>query len=97
MKNCKSCRFFAAPRGKSERFGSCVKIIHGNGDGNWRGSDGMPTDEELSAAKWVDPEKELAYVVDGSGYAARLKVKPDFGCVLHEPRRTPQSSVPEKE
>lgn len=31
---------------------------------------------------------ELAAVTDGSGYAAKLNVLPDFGCVLHEPKGT---------
>lgn len=30
--------------------------------------------------------QEPAVVTDGSGYAARLRVLPSFGCVLHEER-----------
>lgn len=32
------------------------------------------------------PKADLAHVEDGSGYRAGLYTKPEFGCVLHEPR-----------
>lgn len=34
-------------------------------------------------------EHDLAAVLDGSGYAARLVVLPTFGCVLHESKDNP--------
>ncbi len=69
--SCRTCRFMAAPRSKGEH-GTCVRIIHGNGD--------CETWDDRTA----DPDKELAYVTDGSGYSARLLVLPSFGCALHE-------------
>ena len=33
-----------------------------------------------------DVALEPAVVTHGSGYAARLKVLPTFGCILHEPK-----------
>ena len=48
---------------------TCVRIIHGN-DYNPQTDAALPD--------------QVAVVVDGSGYAARLAVKPDFGCVLWE-------------
>lgn len=47
---------------------TCTRIIHGNED--------MAAEERSRG--------ELAVVVDGSGYAARLLVSGDFGCVLWE-------------
>ena len=32
---------------------------------------------------------DAAVVTDGSGYAARLRVLPTFGCTLHEPKEMP--------
>jgi hypothetical protein len=74
--NCKTCRFMAAPRDgyesfaveETEQHGTCTRIIHGN-----------PAAVERD---WVLTAP--AVVTDGSGYAARLKVLPSFGCVLHE-------------
>jgi hypothetical protein len=51
---------------------TCVRIVHGN-------KRGMDTPEHPAAG-------QLAAVLDGSGYAARLVVLPAFGCVLHEPK-----------
>ena len=68
-RRCATCRFMAAPRWDNE-WHSCVRILHGNGS-------------EHGSLDY-NPQKELAIVVDGSGYAARLKVQPTFGCVLHE-------------
>jgi hypothetical protein len=50
---------------------ACARIIHGNGDAKYK----LPF-AQLNA--------EPALVTDGSGYSARLKVLPTFGCVLHE-------------
>lgn len=72
MNTCATCRFMAAERDYRAEHHSCVRIIHGNGYG------------EREDGRHVDPAKEPAYVVDGSGYAARLCVLPTFGCVLHE-------------
>lgn len=69
MRTCATCKFMAAERGHTlPHHHSCTRIIHGNGDGY--------SYRRLS--------KELACVVDGSGYAARLIVLPTFGCILHE-------------
>ena len=82
---CGTCRFMAAERDAQIRTGtdmgiegdssdthhSCVRIVHGNG----RPRPDAPRDA-----------MELAAVLDGSGYAARLVVLPSFGCVLHEER-----------
>lgn len=80
MNTCQSCRFMAAPRSASQIYiddagdfiesehATCTRIIHGNGDNDLM----------------RQSIRELAIVTDGSGYAARLRVLPEFGCVLHE-------------
>jgi hypothetical protein len=90
MKTCETCRYMAEPRDKAWRehepsanHRTCVRIIHGNGSPPnypWlgRGDDSPEYDG--------DARKELAAVLDGSGYAARLVVLPSFGCVLHKER-----------
>jgi len=50
---------------------ACARIIHGNPGG-------------IDFAK---VNAEPAVVTDGSGYAARLRVLPTFGCLLHEFKR----------
>jgi hypothetical protein len=89
MSTCSTCRFFGAQMGveiwdddydAGYGFGpgdthetdhhACARIIHGNGIG--------------SNYKTVNAEP--AIVTDGSGYAARLRVLPTFGCALHEER-----------
>lgn len=84
MKTCATCRFFGSPaplswiiyekhsltgeEGESAHR-LCARIEHGNG------GSGQQTKKLAS-----DP----AVVTDGSGYAARLRVLPTFGCTLHE-------------
>jgi len=90
MKTCETCRFFGSPapltwfvyaeRGHEDEEGEsahrlCARIEHGNG------GSGLET-KKLAT--------DLAVVTDGSGYAARLRVLPTFGCMLHEP--TPNRS-----
>ncbi len=69
-KTCATCRFMAAER---DRMSDEITVAHRSCvriiHGNFDS----------------DAEKEIATVVDGSGYAARLCVLPTFGCVLHEP------------
>lgn len=85
---CATCRFFGARMGvevwdddydAGNGFGpgdtretehhACARIIHGNGGG----------------VDFAKVNAEPAIVTDGSGYAARLRVLPTFGCALHEP------------
>ena len=83
LNTCATCRFFgsAAPLDwyddAEEEHASehhyCARVQHGNG--------GSAYQRETLA-------KDAAVVTDGSGYAARLRVLPTFGCVLHEPRTT---------
>lgn len=97
-KRCATCRFFGSPAplswtiwdenpqnahfdenyqdGESEHR-LCARVQHGNG-GSGREQKALATD--------------LAVVTDGSGYAARLRVLPTFGCVLHE-EATPKRST----
>lgn len=86
MKQCSSCRFFGAPGGgvsiwddsadegrgdtRETDHHACARIIHGN---KGRGA-------------FAEVNAEPAIVTDGSGYAARLRVLPTFGCALHEER-----------
>ncbi len=49
----------------------CARVQHGNGG---------------TSQQRKELAHELAVVTDGSGYAARLRVLPTFGCVLHEPK-----------
>jgi hypothetical protein len=78
---CSTCRFFGGPASIDAGCGegddyyeresghhACVRIIHGNASG---GVD-------------VSLLNEKAVVTDGSGYAAKLRVLPTFGCALHE-------------
>ena len=81
-KLCGTCKFFGTQDGLSNDYSdgdnedldaktehhNCARIIHGN------------TDQLPFEKKQVEP----AVVVDGSGYSARLKVLPTFGCTLHE-------------
>lgn len=80
--HCATCRFFGAPGGFEdsdyndadewvERVTGhhyCARVIHGNS--------GDYAFDRIAA--------EPAVLTDGSGYAARLRVLPTFGCVLHE-------------
>jgi hypothetical protein len=84
MKTCETCCFFGSPMGlmawddesseDSSETGhhACARIIHGNGYG----------------LKYNQLKNEPAVVTDGSGYAARLRVLPSFGCTLHESKLT---------
>lgn len=81
---CATCRFLGSPaplgifvetlqgdddmRESEHRY--CARIIHGNA-----ASYGPEAEQAL---------RDLAVVTDGSGYAARLRVLPEFGCALHE-------------
>ena len=58
---------------------ACARIIHGNGS--------------QSRGDFAKVNAEPAVVTDGSGYAARLRVLPTFGCALHEPRATDRIST----
>lgn len=85
MNTCATCKFFGSPapltwfiydgdeEGESDHR-LCARIEHGNG------GSGQQTKKLAS---------DLAVVTDGSGYAARLRVLPTFGCVLHEPAQEP--------
>lgn len=89
---CATCCFCAAPRESVDPpldykspgwnpldhditvpWRSCTRII--------LGYDGMGLVDAI--------KEEKAIVLDGSGYAARLAVKPDFGCTLWEASKAP--------
>lgn len=42
---------------------------------------------ERSYQENPDPESEIAFTIDGSGYFGALCVTTDFGCNLHEPQK----------
>lgn len=80
-RRCATCRFFGSPAGIDGAYDEsadsddgttehhyCARIIHGN------------SGEHYFSKLAVEP----AVVTDGSGYAARLRVLPTFGCTLHE-------------
>ena len=88
VNRCATCRFMGAESGVSvwdptandgegemvdTMHHPCARIIHGNGSPDERGP---------------NIKDEPAMVTDGSGYAARLRVLPTFGCVLHEEKVT---------
>lgn len=92
-KHCATCRFFGARMGvevwdddhdngwgagdvRETEHHPCSRIIHGNG--------GLPTQHHAYDNPFPFVNAEPAIVTDGSGYAARLRVLPSFGCVLHE-------------
>ena len=54
----------------------CLKIEHGDG---------------LTSNSPADAEQSLAFLSDGSGYAAGMWVSPNFGCVLFEQREIKES------
>ncbi len=81
MPTCSTCRFFGARGGveiwddeydggdlRETDHHACARIIHGNGQ----------------QRDYRKVNSEPAIVTDGSGYAARLRVLPSFGCALHE-------------
>lgn len=81
MKTCSTCLFFGAKMGVEVWDGeaddtretdhhACARIIHGNGH----------------QIPFAIVNAEPAIVTDGSGFAARLRVLPTFGCALHEER-----------
>lgn len=93
MNQCRDCKYKAAARGVTgyhggyddygvsvdDAWSSCVKILHGNiliDD---------PKVPDVTINQYDDTALK-AVVVDGSGYAARLLVKDDFGCALWEAR-----------
>ncbi len=77
MNKCKTCRYFGSERGVINRYDDYMPTQHRSCLRIIHGN-GCEND--------TDPATELAVVTDGSGYAARLCVLPDFGCVLHEDR-----------
>jgi hypothetical protein len=87
MTTCSTCRFFGARDGieiwddehdsgdglgpgdtRETDHHPCARIIHGN----------------ATRSNFRKVNAEAAVVTDGSGYAARLRVLPTFGCALHE-------------
>lgn len=76
--------------GTSSGHNTCVRIIHGNScSDHYHPSPILMDGTEMEHGfdnDAVQPRKEPAAVLDGSGYAARLVVLPTFGCVLHEPK-----------
>lgn len=82
-KRCGTCRWFGGLIRKdymyedhpepSERFGfgSCNGIKLNRLPYSWEG---------------IDEPDCLAFTTDVEDYSASLKVRPDFGCVLHEPK-----------
>lgn len=84
---CATCRFRGTEKQMYDDAGErrgvalypCFAIEHtGRAD---TGEDGT-----IDVATVVDSFEKKAVVVDGSGYAAQLLVRDDFGCVLHEPK-----------
>ena len=78
MNKCKDCKYFGEEymmrdEDTFEEVGSgihtCDRIIR---------------EEEPYLADFDQLSKDRAYVVDGSGYYAALRVKEDFGCIAWE-------------
>lgn len=76
MKTCQTCRFFGAPMGVLA----------------WIDDEERETEHHACArivhgndgCRFPHVANEPAIVTDGSGFAARLRVLPSFGCALHE-------------
>lgn len=81
---CATCRF----RGDEKKVTDAAFVEHGLGyyacfavEHAGRGAIDALVDEDVVQAQMT----KRAVVVDGSGYAAQLLVRADFGCILHEP------------
>lgn len=83
-KTCGSCRHWGRPENDSGVFRSCTAVIHDK-------KSVTEQDDEFESWPWLDEEEKaeiravrrhLAVVRDGSGYAAALKCRADFGCRL---------------
>lgn len=86
MRTCQTCRFFGARMG--------IEAWDEDYEGPCGRGDTRETDRHACARiihgndgkRFPTIKDEPAVVTDGSGYAARLRVLPTFGCVLHEPK-----------
>ncbi len=81
MKHCATCKYMAPPR-------DIPALTYYDSDTDTEyNSEHTTCTRILHGNGYTDQKRsitELACVLDGSGYAARLVVLPDFGCVLHE-------------
>jgi len=87
MKTCETCRFFGSQMGVSfwdDDSGDTVESEHRACARIIHGNGYKPERPPLT---------ELAVVTDGSGYSARLRVLPTFGCVLHESKDEGDSPI----
>ena len=78
MKTCGTCRFMGAEMGVTawdEAIDDTAETSHHACARIIHGNDGR---------RFPTIRDEPAIVTDGSVYAARLRVLPTFGCVLHE-------------
>jgi hypothetical protein len=79
MSNCKTCQWFGE-KVEDEDLHVCERI---RGPRDW----GYRWQDDKRVRFYEDTDEvfdEPAEVMDGSGYTATLRVKPDFGCVLWE-------------
>ena len=71
MNKCGDCAYWSE-NAESNPFGFCGYAIHSNGDEYGYGHPSDANKKELAETK--------AHVEDGSGYAAALITRDDFGC-----------------
>ena len=88
MNRCGECRHWGCSSDQLEIFRSCQAVPHGTYSvyGSTRQEDiesAMYDDEELASREQMSSAKALA--CDASGYAACLRTREDFGCVLFQP------------
>ena len=78
MNNCGTCEHWGNAKGK---------IFPGNlnGHGDQKKCFRIADSADFSNSVL---ENEPAYTEDGSGYYSALMTKPDFGCVLWEPKKS---------
>lgn len=91
MEKCVTCKFFGEAnhlddwneKGESRetKHHICDKVIHINASSNWVNHG------------YNKGRDDLAVVIDGEGYIAKLLVLPDFGCILHQPKEQEDGSA----
>jgi hypothetical protein len=80
MNTCGSCKHWGDEKDADEAFRACRAVIH---DENYAADKEALTNRHMPQAKEFQ-KSHVAVVQDGSGYAAWLRCREDFGCVLWE-------------
>jgi hypothetical protein len=82
MKLCNTCKYWEQSKQNREinNVGNCNAVVM-----YWEATDWVRNSEDDVSLQLKEPYKhKLAFVQDGSDYAASLLTLPTFGCVQHE-------------